>query len=191
MKFKVHSILTGIVTALVFLAGSITISAQTPALKTAFTFNFDQIQFDRNNPAEYLKGYDIDTAAKLTGDKTRLYLFANYKRKLDVLQVDPETYPLPGPVPTFDQVRRDTENLHIGLRFSHSFGPFEPFASAGVGTRFGNEFNPNRLSRLYQVGGDINITKYVFLRAGADFQRITGLEGTEQGFFVGGGFRFK
>lgn len=149
--------------------------------QVAFAYTANQFEFNPNEFAEYINGYQVEFAGRVTGNKTRLWGFLNYERKSDVLQLPEYTYE--------DMVQRDTDALRFGAKLSHAFGAFEPYASAGVGFRKGNDVQPRKLERMYQAGGNVNLGHF-FFRVGYQFVRVTGNEGTEQGYLFGGGFRF-
>lgn len=157
----------------------------------SFAFTANQFRFEKDNPTEYLNGYQAEVGARVAGNKTRLTGLLNVERKLNVTQLDPMTYPimLPSSVMGFSVVQRDTTSFGLGARLSHQYGAFEPFVAAIAGVRFGNDVQPNKFDRRYQAGAKINLNHF-FFKVAYQFERVTGNDGVEQGYVLGAGVRF-
>lgn len=181
-----HTWIWGVVAflfAVIMFLASIVANAQekTYNFKVAAAYTANQFEFDPNEFAEYINGYQVDLAGRIAGKKTILYGVFNFERKHDVLQLPEYTYD--------DLVQRDTSTYSFGARLSHTFGVFEPHATALVGFRQSTDVQPDKFDRRYQLGGDVNL-RYFFLRIAYQLERVTGNEGIEQGYIFGGGFRF-
>lgn len=149
--------------------------------KVALGYTANQFEFDPNETAKYINGYQAELSGVIVGKKTLLYGLINYERKSDVTQVHPDTYDA--------IVQRDTNTVGFGARLSHNVGVFEPFAAAILGFRLSNDVQSRKFDRRYQAGGDINL-RYFFIRVAAQFERVTGNKGIEQSYLFGGGLRF-